>query len=434
MEISMSQYIIQKVLFSNGERLPMLIDSKSGIPDYWATLFSITRYRSKSLATNTIEQILRQLMLLNIFLNNEAIDLDERILHGKLLHLHEIENLCDLCKLYVKDITPTIKKTTSTKAPTSASLEKFRLNTSNKSINIVSPDTTGNRIRTIKDFLLWRANTHITKLDEHDIIFSILKESEELLKTNMISRIPKSSYGSQVNAPEGLSKEEITLLFETINRHSKTNPWKNTFTKIRNELLILWLYHFGARKGELLSLKISDINFKTQTFDLVRRADDSKDSRINQPLLKTRERRIAIPEKILTLTRDYIINHRSFLPQAKKHEFLFVASKSGLAMSLDSVNKIFSKLKETYPDSFIRLSPHILRHTWNDNFSSIMEKNNISEAEEKKIRSYLMGWSETSNSAETYTKRHTRQRGNEVILNMGNQLLNNFHLNNNDKI
>jgi integrase len=250
----------------------------------------------------------------------------------------------------------------------------------------------------------------------------------------MISRIPKSSYGSQVNAPEGLSKEEITLLFETINRHSKTNPWKNTFTKIRNELLILWLYHFGARKGELLSLKISDINFKTQTFDLVRRADDSKDSRINQPLLKTRERRIAIPEKILTLTRDYIINHRSFLPQAKKHEFLFVASKSGLAMSLDSVNKIFSKLKETYPDSFIRLSPHVLRHTWNDNFSSIMEKNNISEAEEKKIRSYLMGWSETSNSAETYTKRHTRQKGNKVILNMGNQLLNNFHLNNKDKI
>lgn len=63
-----------------------------------------------------------------------------------------------------------------------------------------------------------------------------------------------------------------------------------------------------------------------------------------------------------------------------------------------------------------------------------MERNNISEAEEKKIRSYLMGWSETSNSAETYTKRYTQQRGNEVILDMGNQLLNDSHLNNEDKI
>jgi hypothetical protein len=111
-------------------------------------------------------------MLLNIFLNNEAIDLDERILHGKLLHLHEIENLCDLCKLYVKDITPTIKKTTSPKAPTSASLEKFRLNTSNKSINIVSPDTTGNRIRTIKDFLLWRANAHADSFGHPAVFYS----------------------------------------------------------------------------------------------------------------------------------------------------------------------------------------------------------------------------------------------------------------------
>jgi len=419
----MSHYIIQKVLFSNGERLPMLIDSQSGIPDYWVTLFSITQYRSKSSATNTIEQILRQLMLLNIFLNNETIDLDERIFQGKLLHLHEIENLCDLCKLYVKDITPTPKKTSLPKVPKLASLEKFRSSPSHKPINTVSSDTTGNRIRTIKDFLLWRADIHFTQLNEKDSVFNILNESKKILQTNMTSRIPKSSHGSQVNAPEGLSQEEITLLFETINRHSETNPWKNTFTKIRNELLILWLYQFGVRKGELLSLKISDINFQTKTFDLVRRADDSNDSRINQPVLKTRERRIAIPQKILELTRDYIINHRTLLPHAKKHEFLFVASKSGLAMSLDAVNKIFTKLKETYPNTFTRLSPHILRHTWNDNFSSIVEKRDISESEEKKMRSYLMGWSETSNSAATYTKRYTRQKANEILLDMGNKSL-----------
>jgi len=424
----MSEYTIKVILFSNGERLPMLIDTKTGIPDYWGTVFSITQYRSKGHATNSIEQVLRQLMLLNIFLkhySNESINLEERIVQGKLLHLHEIENLCDLCKLFLEDINNDIlHKKPHIKNISLSSLENFRMSSSQKEIRTVSSDTTGNRIRVIRDFLKWRANLHITKLHEEDLTFKALKESKELLESNMTSRIPKSSKESPINSPMGLSEEETSLLFEVVNRRSPTNPWKNKFTKIRNELLILWLYQFGPRKGELLSLKISDINFQSETFDLIRRPDDPEDPRIKQPAIKTLERRITIPKKIIRLTRDYIINHRAYLPQAKKHEFLFVASKTGKPMSLGSTNKVFSKLKESYPGAFKRLSPHILRHSWNDNFSSQMENENISKEKEEKLRSYLMGWSETSDSAKTYTKRYIQKEANEVMLNMGNDLLN----------
>lgn len=436
MEICMTEYIIKRVLFSDGERLPMLIESETGIPDYWSTLFSITQYRAKGQAANSIEQILRQLMLLNIFLKHysiEGINLEERIVQGKILHLYEIESLCDLCKLFLEDINSDINNKPSPQAITTSSLEKFRTNNSKKQIRTVSSDTTGNRIRVIRDFLVWRANLHMTKLQEEVLTFKMLKESRDLLKSSMTSRIPNSSGDSPINAPMGLSEEETSLLFEAVNRHSPANPWKNEFTKVRNELMILWLYSFGPRKGELLSLKISDIDFRSETFDFIRRADDPDDPRLRQPVLKTRERRIAIPKKILRLTHDYIINHRVHLPQAKKHEFLFVASKTGAPMSLDTVNKIFSKLKKTYPDAFEKLSPHILRHSWNDNFSAQMEGKNISEEKEKKLRSYLMGWEETSNSATTYTKRYTQKEANDVLLNMGNDLLDNVKTHDSDK-
>ncbi|CAA6825763.1 MAG: Unknown protein [uncultured Sulfurovum sp.] len=432
----MAEYLIKRILFSHGERLPMLIDTETGMPDYWATLFSISQYRSKAQASNTIEQVLRQLMLLNIFLKHyskESINLDERIAQGKILHLHEIENLCDLCKLFLEDIHTDIHKKPLPQNIPQTSLEKFRTNNSKKQIRTVSSDTTANRIRVIRDFLVWRTNISLTKLQEEDLTFNRLKESRDLLKSNMTSRIPSPSGNSWINAPKGLSEEETSLLFEAVTRDSPTNPWKNEFTKTRNELLILWLYQFGLRKGELLSIKISDINFQSETFILERRADDSEDPRINQPLIKTFGRELPIPKKIIRLTKDYIINHRRHLPQAKKHEFLFVASKTGAPMSLDTVNKVFSKLKETYPGAFKKLSPHILRHSWNDNFSEKMDKEHRPEEEEKKIRSYAMGWSETSNSAENYTKRYIQKKANAVLRDMGNDLWDNDNIHDSDK-
>jgi integrase len=218
----------------------------------------------------------------------------------------------------------------------------------------------------------------------------------------------------------GLSEEAIYKLFEVVDRGSPYNPWKNNFTKIRNELLILWLFQFGLRRSELLGLKMSDLDFRSETFNIIRRPDDPEDPRLNQPTQKTFGRKIAMPKKIVRLTLDYITKHRTALPQAGRHEFLFVASKTGSPMSLDSVNKVFSKLKESYPDTFTNLTPHILRHTWNDNFSALMDERNVSEEQEQKMRAYLMGWGETSGSAETYTKRHVQRKANESILQMDN--------------
>ncbi|MDM5263983.1 tyrosine-type recombinase/integrase [Sulfurovum sp. XTW-4] len=414
----------------------MLIDNETGFPDYWSTLFSITQHRSKGDAANTIEQVLRHLIILKLFLKNykiNGIDLENRIDQGKILHLHEIEYLCDLCKLYLEDIREEVKTENQKQSLTLKSLEAFRSKDSTNCFKTVGSDTVAQRIRQIRDFLVWIANVHMARLAESDPILNILRESQSQVKTTMTSRIPSSSSGSSSEAPMGLSDESTDVLLSIINRNSPDNPWKSEFTKVRNELIILWLYTFGLRKGELLSIKISDIDFRAETVQLVRRPDDPQDPRVTQPLVKTLGRKLAIPKKIISLTENYIIEHRKLLPKSKKHEYLFVADKSGSPLSLVAVNKLFNKIKQFSPEILKNLTPHILRHSWNDRFSAKMDEKNISEEKEKKIRSQLMGWSESSNSAATYTKRHTQTKANEVILEMGNEQLNRSYKDTGDK-
>ena len=100
------------------------------------------------------------------------------------------------------------------------------------------------------------------------------------------------------------------------------------------------------------------------------------------------------------------------------HEYLFVADRTGAPMSLSALNKCFAFLRIRIPDLPDDLSPHVLRHTWNDNFSEVMDRNNTPEADEQKMRSVLMGWSENSDTAIIYTRRHVRKKASQVSLAM----------------
>jgi len=52
-----------------------------------------------------------------------------------------------------------------------------------------------------------------------------------------------------------------------------------------------------------------------------------------------------------------------------------------------------------------------------------MDKNRVGEEQEKKARSYLMGWSETSGTAATYTRRHTRKKAQAASLRLQENII-----------
>ncbi|MGR2680497.1 tyrosine-type recombinase/integrase [Chromobacterium haemolyticum] len=219
-----------------------------------------------------------------------------------------------------------------------------------------------------------------------------------------------------------MPRETAECLLSAIAKNSTENPWTYDFTKTRNELMFRWLHAFGLRRGELLNVRVSDIDFREETVTIVRRPDSSDDPRTAQPLVKTRDKILPMSPDLCRLTYDYVMDTRRLLAGARRHGYLFVATKTGAPLSLSALNKCFSFLRSRIPDLPDDLSPHVLRHTWNDNFSEAMDRTKTPEAEEQKMRSYLMGWSETSGTAVNYTRRHIRQKANQISLLMQSKM------------
>lgn len=80
---------------------------------------------------------------------------------------------------------------------------------------------------------------------------------------------------------------QLDTLFEVIKPGSDLNPFSIDVQR-RNRLMILLLFYLGIRGGELLNIRIQDIDFSTNRIRIFRRADELADSRTNQPHAKTR--------------------------------------------------------------------------------------------------------------------------------------------------
>ena len=104
MSTPIPSYAVRILVTESGERLPLLIDTATGSPNLDITVFTVSGPRSKNLATASIEQILRAVMVFLLFCKKFEIDLKERMVEGKLLDLSEIESLNAFCRLQLKEI------------------------------------------------------------------------------------------------------------------------------------------------------------------------------------------------------------------------------------------------------------------------------------------------------------------------------------------
>lgn len=420
------KYQVKTIVTSSGERLPMLL-GRDGLPMFDPTVFSLSEVRSRNRASNTIDSYLRSVMVFLLFLDLRNINLDDRLKVGQLLSLGEIEELVGLCRLPVEKIHSMLDEVQVVSRQTTSSvvsLEKLRKRPSNIDEMRIDGSSAATRLRNIRDYLKWLCLARISK---HGIDASLrlsLESSIQYTSNAIEARLPSGAYKhSRIDQREGLEPKAVSQILKVINPQSQENPWSDEHSKYRNELIILWLLNCGLRRGELLNIRISDLNFRESTVVVERRADDSSDPRTNQPKVKTRGREIPLLAELLDKTNAYIMNQRSAIRGARKHDFLFVASDSGAPLSIPSLNKIFTVLKKTFPELANQLFPHILRHTWNDNFSERMDENRVGEEQEKKIRSYMMGWSETSGTAATYTRRHIRKKAQAASLELQKNIM-----------
>ena len=250
-------------------------------------------------------------------------------------------------------------------------------------MNSVDPNTAAIRIRYVRDYLAWRAKVRLLKLGPKHELYHGIKTVTEMVTSSLTARIPTSSGRNSLEEREGLSPEALAALRRIIAPDCPANPWTSNHLRERNALIVNWLLSLGLRRGELLGVRISDINFQTNEVLIARRADSPDDPRKDQPNTKTLARLLMLDEELAAMTRSYIMGARRSIAGAKKNEFLIVAEVTGAPMTLGGLNKLFEALRNKCPELPRDFNVHVLRHTWNDLFSALMTERKVSAEDEK---------------------------------------------------
>lgn len=400
------KFQIQSFVMQSGERYCLLFDKTTGTPVFYPNLFVTTQVRNKSNSVAAMEAALSGINVLLSFCDERRIDLTTRFLKREFFSLGELDAISDYCQL---------------------DFGKRRIELLDNVVSIISKvaqkptHRTGlaseyMRLSHIAKYVEWLATILLEGAVDRKTTLDIAK-----MKKGFESRRPSRKGRNQVGREKGLTREQEAALLEMVRPCSERNPFEDEGTQVRNQLMIFLLLHLGIRSGELLNIRVSDVDWSSNQIVIARRADEKKDPRRKQPLVKTLDRRLPLKDTLVQAMHDYVIHFRRKVPGAKKHEYLLVTHKSGPTqgqpMSRSTLVKVINMVAAAEP-SLASLHAHELRHTWNNRFSHYMDsKADAPKAEEQESqRSYLQGWKADSGTAATYTKRFTREKAIEASL------------------
>lgn len=407
---AMGNFTVRKVRFHNGERVSLLMRA-DGLPVHEVVLF-LDRYRRRGRAANTLNGICSALALLYRHLTSARVDLMARLHEARFLTRQELDRVAVAVQfrgdhqeapgaesasnvINLRSVHPKLKKAKSPE------------------VNAVDPETQGTRIRYIAHFMYFVADYVAAELDvaTGDRLRLSAKRELEAFKATA----PRNGRRAKVGAREGLSKEEQDRVLDVVRPGSPKNPWVRGYVQERNFMIVAVLLATGMRRGELLGLQIKDVGAPDSTLSVLRRADAIEDTRGIQPNTKTNDRVLELHPRVMRRLWLYINVQRHSIPAARKHPYIFVAD-DGMPLSLASIDKIFRDIREACAGLTVRLTSHVMRHTWNERFSEEADRLELSDVTEERARNAQQGWSDNSKSASVYTRRHAAKVGRKVSM------------------
>lgn len=407
------KFQIKSFVMQSGERYCLLFDKTTGMPLFYPNLFMTTQVRNKSNSVAAMESTLSGINVLLCFCDERSIDLTDRFLKRAFFSLGELDAIRDYCQQdFGKRRTESLGKVSSI---TSKGTQKPARKTGLASEYI--------RLSHIAKYVEWLATILMEGVADRKTTLDIAK-----MKKGFESRRPSSKGRNQVGREKGLTQEQEVALLEIVRPGSERNPFGDEVTQVRNQLMILLLLHLGIRSGELLNIRVSDVDWSSNQIVIARRADEKKDPRRRQPLVKTLDRRLPLKDTLVQAMHNYVIHFRRKVAGSRKHDYLLVTHKSGPTqgqpVSRSTLIKVINMVAGA-KSNLASLHAHELRHTWNNRFSEYMDTkvDSPTPEEQERQRSYLQGWKPDSGTASTYTKRFTREKAIEASLKLQNGIV-----------
>ncbi|MBB3222119.1 site-specific integrase [Pseudoduganella umbonata] len=397
----MSEFGLVTVDFGNGERLPLLIRKSTRLGDFDAATYALS-LRDRGLKAKTIESAVRAVLILYEVLQQKGVSLYERTSRGELLTQAEVNAISDRCKTRADALDDPALGVISL---ANARRKKARFIRSKD--EAVSSKTAKIRLLYIIDFLKnFSDRMRLQKVPPRDAEFQ--KVSDLVIKA-LSSKKPTVPKGSD---RRGIPEEAQARLFQVTHPDFAGNPWKTNFLRKRNYLILRLLLELGIRKGELLGIKLDDINLRAGLIFIAKRTNDIDDERTRPATTKTLPRLLTLNDELVKLVLEYLEGVRSTRRLAETHPYLIVSDEGG-ALAINGVDYVFSSLRASYPE-FVKICAHILRHTTNDRFKKLCE--GMDPDLVTLIQNYLMGWTKNSDTSRTYTKGYVEKKAMEVFM------------------
>ncbi len=403
-------YTAERIRFENGERHSVL-RGPNGLPAHEVTLYLGT-FRTKGRAANTIHFACGSIGVLYNSLRSERIDLIQRLCQGEFLTAPELARIATAAQYWVQDgDEEEVSKPSSAINVRTISARRSRSDTEVLK-RVIDVQARASRLRYIASFLSYISSyvgATLPRVQRDELRAETLHALGGFRE-----HIPRITKRAKLGARVGLSMEEQDRVLVVVHPESPTNPWVRGFTRRRNWLIVVLLLAIGIRRSELLGLQLRDIHADQPKIDIIRRADAPEDARLSQPNTKTSDRTLEVSPSIMRVLLAYVKERRE-IKLARRHPQLIV-SDEGDALSQKSIDKIFRQIRAACPDLSVKITSHVMRHTWNERFSEQADAIGLSEIAEQRARNCQQGWSDNSKTAATYTRRHTDRKAQQLSL------------------
>ncbi|EKT4069299.1 tyrosine-type recombinase/integrase [Xanthomonas citri pv. citri] len=411
-------------VLGEGERVPMLHDEQ-GMPLFYPTLFATSQLRNAGAAVNTIRNKLADLLVLLRWEQANGRDLITEFRSGRFLSVADIVSLRDFAKLDMRELSSAGDG--EKERGVVVDFLEARVSSS-RALATIGGQQHFNRISTFADYLEFTASVVTQHQNPSRTAQEIARMARTIRKHRPRGLAKQRADESDLRSPPS----ELVERFMAIGAEGNPrNPFRHPEVQLRNAIIFGLLRHTGMRRGELLSLRLDQFDLGHEPHVWVRRnQDDKHDSRRYQPVAKTKERPLPLPEMLANQIDRYMLKVRPKIGPARRHPYLLVSHRKGStwgkplsASALSS--QIFSRMRAV-DSAFEAIHPHAFRHHFNYELSVSIDKHNaksrsgedaeaspISEAKELDVRAFLNGHRSKTSGA-TYNRRHIREASDKA--------------------
>ncbi len=357
---------IDIISHSSGDQIPILLDI-NGLPIPTPNEFILGR---RSMSTSTLVRNLRELMVLYRWLDKHSIDLWERIESGKFFSEAELRG--SLVEALRRDQCMDRRVTQLA----------------------VSPHSFNLRVATIRNFFSWCFDLYLSSLALGDMRYERIRD-QQLRNLKWLDTTYTSLPPVNTRKPKGLKEQEVKDLIECLDPNNPKSVGRNAAVKFRNYISTMIMLYYGLRPGELLSLKVEDIELGgVSGIHVKRRPPDPNDTRRPRPKIKRNGRILPIEDpQFARRLNEYIMTWRDELEAKSKQDSEYlILSDEGDPLSQSALNKLYEGLRRRFAD---QLPPHLsakaLRHTFSSRIERTLRESGLNEDRRRQALAILRG-------------------------------------------